>query len=107
MPTLVFEQPDGSRRALDVTEGTSVMKAAVAHGIDGIVAECGGSAMCATCHVYTDPADADRLPPVSDDEDEMLDCTVAPRRDGSRLSCQVVATGELDGLVVRLPQEQR
>ncbi|SFH22943.1 2Fe-2S iron-sulfur cluster-binding protein [Streptomyces mirabilis] len=99
MPTLLFEQPDGSRSTLDVPEGTSVMQAAVAHGI---VAECGGSAMCATCHVYTDPADADRLLPVSDDEDEMLDCTVAPRLDGSWLSCQVVVTGELDSLVVRL-----
>ncbi|MFE7843314.1 2Fe-2S iron-sulfur cluster-binding protein [Streptomyces sp. NPDC057474] len=107
MPTIVFVRPDGSRHVLDVSEGSSVMKAAVAHGIDGIVAECGGSAMCATCHVYTDPADADRLPPLTDEEDEMLDCTVSPRVDGSRLSCQLPVSGGLDGLVVKLPPEQR
>jgi ferredoxin, 2Fe-2S len=106
MVKIVYTYPDGRSMPVDVAAGTSVMQAAVGGGIDGIIGECGGNAMCATCHVYTDIADAGRLPPVGDDEDEMLDCTAAERAEGSRLSCQLVAGPELDGLVVRLPAEQ-
>ncbi|MCT9137632.1 (2Fe-2S)-binding protein [Streptomyces violarus] len=109
MPKVAYIHPDGSRDVLDVPEGTSVMQAAVARGIDGITGECGGSAMCATCHVYVDaePSHAQHLPRVGADEDEMLDCTACPREPGSRLSCQLVVTAALDGLVVRLPERQR
>lgn len=109
MPKVAYVHPNGSRDVLDVPEGTSVMRAAVARGIDGITAECGGSAMCATCHVYvdTESSHAQRLPPVSADEDEMLDCTTCPREPGSRLSCQLVVSAALDGLTVRLPEQQR
>ncbi|GGO80183.1 2Fe-2S iron-sulfur cluster-binding protein [Wenjunlia tyrosinilytica] len=107
MPKVVYVHPDGSQDRLDVPEGTSVMQAAVAQGIVGIVAECGGSAMCATCHVYVDPPDAESLPAVGADEDEMLDCTACPREPGSRLSCRIVLTADLDGLTVRLPEKQR
>lgn len=106
MPKIIFVQPDGTRTTLDVDAGTTVMMAALSSGVGGIVAECGGNAMCATCHVYTDPSTVDRLPPVGEDEDEMLDCTASPREDGSRLSCQLRVTESLDGLVVRLPPEQ-
>ncbi|WP_034271386.1 2Fe-2S iron-sulfur cluster-binding protein [Haloechinothrix halophila] len=106
MPKIVYVQPDGRQDTLDVAEGSSVMQAAAAAGIAGIVAECGGNAMCATCHVYTDTDDQNRLPEISVDEDEMLDCTAASRQDGSRLSCQLVVTGQLDGLVVRVPRGQ-
>lgn len=106
MPKIVYVQPDGTETALDVDAGTTVMRAALAGGVDGIVAECGGNAMCATCHVYTDPSDRDRLPPVGDDEDEMLDCTAGAREDGSRLSCQLPITEAMDGLAVRVPREQ-
>jgi 2Fe-2S ferredoxin len=109
MPKVTYVHFDGSRDVLDVPEGTSVMRAAVARGIDGITGECGGSAMCATCHVYVDAdqAAAQRLPPVGADEDEMLDCTASPREPGSRLSCRLLADSALDGLVVRLPEHQR
>jgi 2Fe-2S ferredoxin len=62
--------------------------------------------MCATCHVYVDASQLDRLPPVSATEDEMLECTRAERRENSRLSCQLVVTPELDGLVVHIPDRQ-
>ncbi len=103
MPSIVFEQPDGSRRTVDAPSGTSVMKAAVATGVPGILAECGGQAMCATCHVYIqgDPV----LPAVSDEEDEMLDCASAPRLASSRLSCQLEVVPDLDGLVVTVAGE--
>lgn len=106
MPTITFIRPDGAQRELAVAEGTNLMQAATHHGLDGIVAECGGNAMCATCHVYVDEAWSERLPPLSDDEDALLDGAAAERRPTSRLSCQIIATTALDGLVVRLPDRQ-
>jgi len=106
MPNVTYIDPDGTERVLNVPVGSSVMQAAIANGIDGIVAECGGSMMCATCHVYVDPSALDRLPPMSSIENEMLDCTRSERLPNSRLSCQLVATPEFDGLVVRLPENQ-
>jgi 2Fe-2S ferredoxin len=106
MMQIVFVRPDGGRDAFDVADGMSVMQAATTRGIDGILAECGGNGMCATCHVYVDPAWIDRLPPMSADEDCLLDGTAAERRASSRLSCQLVVTAGLDGLTVYLPDRQ-
>lgn len=82
------------------------MLAALTHGIDGIVAECGGNAVCATCHVYVDAAWLAKLEPVGDDEDALLDGTATERLPNSRLSCQIKITPALDGLVLRLPAPQ-
>lgn len=106
VPKITFRFPDGSETLVDVPAGTSVMQAAVSHDIDGIVAECGGNALCATCHVYVDPSRLDELPPMREDENEMLELTLSPREENSRLSCQIPVTLELDGLVVALPAEQ-
>ena len=105
MPRVTFVQPDGERRVVEVPAGVSVMKAAVNNAVAGIVAECGGSCMCATCHVYVATPGA-ALPPISADEDEMLDVTAAERRPASRLSCQLVLTDDLDDLVVDVPEAQ-
>jgi ferredoxin, 2Fe-2S len=106
MPKVEYRQPDGTAIVVDVPEGTSLMKAAVAHGVIGIVAECGGSLMCATCHVYfDDAADARRLP-MSDEEDELLDCTAEPRTPASRLSCQIPVDAAFDGVTVVVPGRQ-
>jgi 2Fe-2S ferredoxin len=106
MPKVTYIHPDGGRDVLDVPVGTSIMQAAIANCIDGIVAECGGSMMCATCHVYVDPGQLDRLPPMSSIESDMLDQTACERRPNSRLSCQLVATPEFEGLQVQLPDAQ-
>jgi 2Fe-2S ferredoxin len=106
MPAVTYVHADGTSEEISVQPGKRVMQSAIAAGIDGIVAECGGQAMCATCHVYADSMWLDRLPEMSDDEDEMLEDTVCPRTSESRLSCQIVVTEELDGLVVRLPETQ-
>jgi 2Fe-2S ferredoxin len=82
------------------------MLAATKRGLDGIVAECGGNAMCATCHVYVDDQWIARLAAVSDEEDALLDGTASERQPHSRLSCQIKITPELDGLVLRLPERQ-
>ena len=106
MPTVVYIHPDGTEERVQADVGTSVMMAAVTQDVDGIVAECGGSLMCATCHVYVDEAFADMLPARSPDEDEMLEAAASERGPTSRLSCQIELTDELDGLVVRLPETQ-
>lgn len=106
MPKIIFIQPDGAEHVLEVANGTSVMQAAVSNGVPGIVAECGGSAMCATCHVYVDAAWVDQLPAMDAVEQEMLDSVADERLPESRLSCQVVVSPNLDGLKVRLPRTQ-
>jgi 2Fe-2S ferredoxin len=106
MPTVTYTQPNGNQQTLRVEPGTTLMRAAVNNGIDGIIGECGGQAMCATCHVYVRPEYAHALPDVSDDEDEMLDCTTAERTDSSRLSCQIKIDAELSEIVVDIPAGQ-
>ena len=106
MPKITYISPEGEKQVLDVENGTTVMHAAVANGLPGIVAECGGSAMCATCHVFVDPEWESKLPPMNAVEDEMLDSVADERRPSSRLSCQLTMTPELDGLVVQLPRTQ-
>ena len=81
--------------------GDSLMQVARAAGLP-VLGECNGSLACATCHVVVDPVWADRLPPVSDDEEAMLD-TVFDLRPTSRLSCQIPLSDALDGLRVSLP----
>lgn len=100
-------QPDGTQLKLEGDAGKSVMQLAVGAGVPGIVGECGGSAMCATCHVYVDEQWAGRLPPAEAPELEMLECTAADRRPTSRLSCQIKLAPELHGLTVRLPERQQ
>jgi 2Fe-2S ferredoxin len=86
--------------------GTTIMQTAVARGVDGIVAECGGNLMCATCHVYVEDKWLHVLPDKAEDEDDMLDETASPRESNSRLSCQLVLEDKLDGIVVTLPERQ-
>ena len=106
MPRITFRPATGAPVTLEVAEGTSVMMAAIAKGMDGIVAECGGNCMCATCHVYVEPGWVGRLPAMSADEDALLDGTASDRLPESRLGCQVRVTAALDGLCVRLPERQ-
>jgi 2Fe-2S ferredoxin len=106
MPTITFIHPDHRTERVEAEIGNSAMRAAVLHGLDGIVAECGGSALCATCHVYVDENWIGRLAAVGDDEDALLDGTASERQANSRLSCQIKITPELDGLVLRLPGRQ-
>jgi 2Fe-2S ferredoxin len=105
MTTITFIHPDGRAQRFEATGG-SVMQLAVVNSVDEIVAECGGNAMCATCHVYVDDSWIDRLPAISDAEDALLDGTASDRLPTSRLSCQIKIAPELDGLVLRLPDRQ-
>jgi 2Fe-2S ferredoxin len=107
VPDITFIHFDGTEQGLEAPEGVSVMLAATGAGVAGIVAECGGSAMCATCHVIVDEAWADRLPPPLANELEMLECTATERQSTSRLSCQIKLTAAMQGLVVRIPERQQ
>ncbi len=96
----------GASQTADVLVGESVMQGAVKNSIDGIVAECGGACQCATCHVYVDESWLSVLAPIAVDEEVMLGNTFAKRQPNSRLSCQIIVSKELDGLIVRTPEAQ-
>jgi ferredoxin, 2Fe-2S len=106
MAVIVYRLNDGTERRIDAPEGTSVMNAAIQNDVDGIVAECGGSCSCATCHVYVDERFLPLLPPVSEAENELLDVAAAERRPNSRLSCQIPMGAALDGITVKVPPTQ-
>ena len=104
---VIYTSDAGVVREIAVPVGSSVMEGAVTNGVDGIVAECGGACMCATCHVFVDDAFLDKLEPIAEDEQEMLNTTFVPRRPNSRLSCQIVVTEALTGLSVTTPSAQQ
>ncbi|MGL4287614.1 MAG: 2Fe-2S iron-sulfur cluster-binding protein [Phreatobacter sp.] len=106
MPAIVFKHSDGRAETVEARSGDSIMLAATRHGIAEIAGDCGGNAICATCHVYVDDRWASRLPVMGDDEDGLLEGVIAPRQPNSRLSCQIRMAPELDGIVVRLPAQQ-
>lgn len=104
--TVQLDAADGQRQPVAGPEGQSLMRAALAAGVAGIAADCGGVLSCATCHVIVAPEWAARLPAPGSDELAMLEMTAAPREPTSRLSCQIVLVPELEGLVARLPATQ-
>lgn len=106
MVKVTFVRPEGNDLIVEADAGESVMQAAVSNGVSEVVAECGGTLACATCHVYVDDADVEQLGEPGPDEEEMLGFTASPREPGSRLSCQLTLSPPLDGLVVRVPPEQ-
>ena len=106
MPKITFIDSSGSSRVVDAEAGSTVMEAAIRNDVPGIEAECGGACMCATCHVYVDPAFLDKLPPIGEEQEEMLGSTFAERKPNSRLSCQIEVRPEYDGLIVRMPERQ-
>lgn len=95
----------GAENVIELENGSNLMQGAVNNLIDGIVAECGGGCSCATCHVYIDERWLDKVEAPSDMELEMIGCVPKPKTN-SRLSCQIVVTEELDGLVVHVPESQ-
>jgi 2Fe-2S ferredoxin len=107
MPIVTYVSPSGNSRKIDVSSGMSVMQAALNHRVEGILGECGGNCMCATCHVYVDLTFLNRIPPAKDNEKFMLSIAAEGPESNSRLSCQIKITEELDGIIVRLPCKQK
>ncbi|MGA7974220.1 MAG: 2Fe-2S iron-sulfur cluster-binding protein [Pseudolabrys sp.] len=106
MVKIIYVEANSIEHEVDVPEGWTVMQGAVANGVPGIEAECGGSCSCGTCHVYVEEADLARLPDLSENEEAMLDMAAAEVKPTSRLACQLPATAALGGLVVRMPKSQ-
>lgn len=105
MAEVTYRLAGGDQRTVQVAAGVSVMQAALSHGVPGIVAECGGQLMCATCHVYVETTDVD-VPARSEDELDMLDLAASPVTEQSRLSCQLVLPDQEGQLVVSVAERQ-
>jgi 2Fe-2S ferredoxin len=101
MPKIIYHARDGKVHEVEVDTGYTVMEGAIDNNVPGIVAECGGACACATCHSYIDGKWLEKLPPMEDMEDAMLE-SAQDRRENSRLTCQIEVTDELDGLVVNV-----
>ncbi len=97
---------EGDKTTVEAKEGDNVMSIAIANGIDGIIGECGGSMMCATCHCYVDKDWTEATGERMDGEDDMLECASSEVKPTSRLSCQIKLTAEHDGLVIHMPEDQ-
>lgn len=104
MPKLIVVNRAGEESAIEVEDGLTVMEAIRDNGFDELLALCGGCCSCATCHIHVDPAFADQLPEMSEDEDDLLESS-EHRAETSRLSCQVPFGSELDGLRVMIAPE--
>ena len=104
MPKLIVVTREGEERAVDGEAGLSVMEVIRENGFDELLALCGGCCSCATCHVHVDPEFAAKLPPMSEDENDLLDSS-SDRDERSRLSCQIPFSDALDGLRVTIAAE--
>jgi len=102
---LIFETPDGQTREVEGRVGLSLMEVAINALVDGIDGECGGGCSCATCHVFIDPAWADKVPPVEEYERDLIE-SLDNAEPTSRLSCQIRLSKELDGMKVKVPEIQ-
>ena len=105
MPKITYIEHGGKTHTIEVANGLSVMEGAVQNNIPGIDADCGGSMACATCHVYVKEEWFNKLPKKEDGEEDMLDMAFEPKKN-SRLSCQLMVTDQIEGLVVNLPEKQ-
>src|SRR5207237_5527824 len=104
MPSLTIVTRDGTERIVEGKVGWSVMENIRDNGIDELLALCGGCCSCATCHVHIDPAFAGVMPPMGEDEHDLLESS-DDRDEFSRLSCQIPFDQSLDGLKVLIAAE--
>ena len=105
MPKIIYIENSGKSKNVEVENGLSLMEGAVQNDIPGIDADCGGSMACATCHVYVEEKWLDKIPKAEEAEVDMIDMAFEPKKN-SRLSCQLIVSDELDGLIVTTPEKQ-
>jgi len=105
MAKIQFTQHDGAKCEVDLEEGLSLMDHARLKSVRGIDGDCGGNCACGTCHIIVSAAWAAKVSPVGEEEERMLDM-IEDRHPHSRLACQIIATAELDGLTVEVPEHQ-
>ncbi len=105
MPKIIYKDNQGNSKIIEVENGLSVMEGAIQNDIPGIDADCGGAMACATCHVYVEEKWFNKLPKAEEAEVDMIDMAYEPKKN-SRLSCQLIVSEELDGLIVTTPSKQ-
>ena len=105
MPKITYIDSSGNKKIIEVSKGLSVMEGAVQNNVPGIDADCGGGMACATCHVYVKENWFNKLQKAEDGEQDMIDMAFEPKKN-SRLSCQLIVSEELEGLVVTTPSKQ-
>ena len=101
MPKIIFETIEGSEVIVEAEEGLSILEVARQYGID-LEGACEGSLACSTCHVIVDESFYEKLPPIEEPEEDMLDLAFGLTKT-SRLGCQIIVTTDMDGLRLRLP----
>ena len=105
MPKITYVSHDGKKNTVEIPVGLTVMEGALQNNIQGIDADCGGSMACATCHVYVPENWFNKLEKAPDAEQDMIDMAYEPKKN-SRLSCQIIVSNEIDGLIVTMPIKQ-
>ena len=105
MPKITYIDDEGNSKTIEVENGLSVMEGAIQNNIPGIDADCGGSMACATCHVYVEEKWLNKIPKAEEAEVDMIDMAYEPKKN-SRLSCQLIVSEELNGLIVTTPSKQ-
>ena len=105
MTKITYKDNTGASKTIEVENGLSIMEGAIQNDIPGIDADCGGSMACATCHVYVEEKWLNKLPKMEDAEVDMIDMAYEPEKN-SRLSCQLIVSDELEGLIVTTPAKQ-
>ncbi len=105
MAKITYIENNKEEHVVEVPNGNTVMEGAVQNNIPGIDADCGGAMACATCHIYVDEKWYDKIKKKEDGEEDMIDMAFEPNK-FSRLSCQIIVSDDLDGLIVRMPSKQ-
>ncbi|EJM24377.1 ferredoxin [Pseudomonas sp. GM21] len=105
MPTLTFIEHNGTEHQVKGEVGQSVMQAATFASVPGIPADCGGACSCGTCHTYVDEVWLSKVPAAESMESDMLECAFEPRAN-SRLSCQLIISEAMDGMILHVPSSQ-
>ena len=105
MAKITYIEHTNKKHIVEVPNNMSVMEGAIQNNIPGIDADCGGSMACATCHVYVDEKWFNKLEKKDEGEEDMLDMAYQPNK-FSRLSCQLVVSDKLEGLILRMPSKQ-
>ena len=105
MPKITYKDFQGNSKTIEVENGLTVMEGAIQNNIPGIDADCGGSMACATCHVYVEEKWLNKIQKAEEAEEDMIDMAFEPKKN-RRLSCQLIVSEELDGLIVTTPSKQ-
>ena len=105
MPKITLIEFNGESHTIEAESGKSLMMNALEKSVPGIDADCGGACACGTCHCFVESDWRDVTGDVDIMEESMLGMR-PDRGEGSRLSCQIDVTPDMDGMVVRLPEFQ-